>query len=178
MHPQLMNLLGQLDAATSRATDLANRDDERAFHRRPPSGGWSAAECIAHLTLTNNGMLPPIDAALAAAHAGVSDHHRYRRGFVGGLLAWTMEPPARMRMPTTAAFVPASGQPREVVLREFEQSQREVATRIERASGLNIDELRVVSPFNARVKYNVYAAFCLLLAHERRHLWQAERALA
>jgi hypothetical protein len=35
-----------------------------------------------------------------------------------------------------------------------------------------------VSPFNAHVKYNVYAAFCVLLAHEQRHLWQAERALA
>jgi hypothetical protein len=28
------------------------------------------------------------------------------------------------------------------------------------------------------VKYNVYAAFCALLAHERRHLWQAGQAIA
>ena len=39
------------------------------------------------------------------------------------------------------------------------------------------DKVKLVSPFNARLKYNALAAFRILAAHQRRHLWQAERAL-
>jgi hypothetical protein len=35
-----------------------------------------------------------------------------------------------------------------------------------------------VSPFEARASYNLYAAFAILPVHARRHLWQAEQALA
>ena len=35
----------------------------------------------------------------------------------------------------------------------------------------------VISPFDKRVKYNMYSAFRILIAHERRHLWQAEQAV-
>jgi hypothetical protein len=172
-----LTLIRELDTASARAAEIAAGAADEAFHARPPSGGWSAAECIAHLTLTTAGMLPRIDTALAGGRAGVGDQQRYRRGIVGGLLAKTMEPPVRMRARTLPAFVPESAAHKDAVFAEFQASQRELASRIEGASGLNLDELRIVSPFNARVKYNVYAAFCILTAHERRHLWQAERAL-
>ena len=32
-------------------------------------------------------------------------------------------------------------------------------------------------PFDSRVKYNVYSAFLIVAAHQRRHLWQAEQAI-
>ena len=177
MHPQIVELLRQLESASVSASELTTRADDRTFGRRPRSGGWSAAECIAHLTLTTEGMLPRIDAALERSRAGVADEYRYRRGLVGNLLAWSMEPPARIRSRTLPTFVPDSEAPKDVVLSAFERSQAELARRIREASGRNLDELRIVSPFNERVSYNLYAAFCVLLAHERRHLWQAERAL-
>jgi hypothetical protein len=177
VHPQITSLLAELDAASARASEVAARADEAVFHARPPSGGWSAAECIAHLTLTTAGMLPRIDAALEHGRTGVADDRRYRRGLVGGVLAWSMEPPVRTRVRTQPPFVPHSVGATEAVLADFQRAQAELASRIRRASGLNLDELRMASPFNERVKYNVYAAFCIVLAHERRHLWQAERAL-
>jgi hypothetical protein len=178
LHPQIATLIEELDAATARAARLAAGMDEALFHARPPSGGWSAADCVAHLTLTTAGMLPRLDAALDAGEPGVTDDHHYGRGLVGSLLARSMEPPVRMRTRTVAAFVPDSTGPRADVIAAFERAQVALAERLRRASGLNLDRIRVVSPFNARVKYNVYAAFCIVLAHERRHLWQAEQAIA
>lgn len=43
------------------------------------------------------------------------------------------------------------------------------------ARGVPLDRLKVASPFNGRVKYSVWSAFRVLAAHQRRHLWQAER---
>ena len=42
--------------------------------------------------------------------------------------------------------------------------------------GRDLNRLKIVSPFGARLSYNVYSAFRVLAAHERRHVWQAERA--
>jgi DinB family protein len=175
MHPQLAPLLDQLTAATARARALGSRLDDVAFHARPPAGGWSPAECAAHLSLTTVAFLPRLDAALAAGRPGTSDTHAYRRGFLGALLAWSMEPPVRVRFRTRAGFVPTSDGSRNAILAEFERLQRELGSRIERASGLDLNVLRVGSPFG-KVSYNVYGAFCIIMAHERRHLWQAERA--
>ena len=178
MHPQLADLSTQLNAVTARALDMARPHDDAAFHKRPPSGGWSAAECMAHLNLTTVEFLPRLDKLFATARLGFADTQRYRRGLIGAMLAWSLEPPARMRFRTAPRFVPNSTGRKEEILAEWERLQRELDAQLQRASGLHLNELRVRSPFNSRVTYNVYAAFCILAAHERRHVWQAERALA
>jgi hypothetical protein len=43
----------------------------------------------------------------------------------------------------------------------------------ERASGLDLNRLRLASAFNPRLKYNLFSRFHVLAAHERRRLWQA-----
>jgi hypothetical protein len=78
-------------------------------------------------------------------------------------------------MPTTAPFVPSGVGPRDAVVGEFVVLQEELVHRVEQASGLDLNRLRVPSPFNPRFKYNLYSCFAVLMAHERRHLWQAER---
>ena len=175
MHPQLAALLSQLERATARAGELGALDDA-TFQTRPPGGGWSAAECIAHLSLTTAAVLPGIDAALPTGRRDVADRRRYRRGVVGSLLAWSLEPPARLRFQTLPAFVPGGTRSKGAILDEFARLQGELADRMRGASGLDLNQLRIRSVFNARLSYNVYAAFCILLAHERRHLWQGERA--
>jgi len=64
------------------------------------------------------------------------------------------------------------------VLERFDYLQGELLVRIDRAQGLPLERLRVVSPFNARVKYNLYSALKLIPVHQRRHLWQAEQVRA
>ena len=35
----------------------------------------------------------------------------------------------------------------------------------------------IVSPFDGRLRYNLYSCLTILPAHQHRHLWQAERVL-
>jgi hypothetical protein len=76
---------------------------------------------------------------------------------------------------TTAAFVPRSTGSKQQVLAEFETLQDKLAAALADADGLDLGRLRVVSPFNARIRYNLYAAFRIIPAHQRRHLWQGEQ---
>lgn len=177
-HPQLAAIVQQIDDATGHARRFLGRPAE-AFQRRPAPESWSAAECLRHLSLTTTAYLPMIDAALALADAReVGPTHHYRRDIFGALLTWLLEPPFRSKSKTTAPFVPLSAGDPASVVSEFEALQREFALRVERCAGRDLERKRLASPFNARVKYNLYAALTIMMAHERRHLWQADRALA
>ena len=58
----------------------------------------------------------------------------------------------------------------------LEARQVRVVALLQQAQGRRLDQVKVVSPFDSRISYNLFAAFRLFAAHERRHLWQAERA--
>ncbi len=47
---------------------------------------------------------------------------------------------------------------------------------IQEREGLALDQYLIASPFAKNMRYNLYSALVLIAVHERRHLWQAERA--
>lgn len=61
------------------------------------------------------------------------------------------------------------------LIQEFERLQDEQLRRVERADCLPLSNVRVVSPFNGKVRYNLYSCLTILPRHEHRHLWQAEQ---
>ena len=176
IHPQLAAIVSELRRASEDAHTLATSVDESVFLTRPVESVWSMAECVAHLTLTTRAYLPIIDAALATPGEVATDPSRpFKADVMGRLLRWTIEPPYRMRVPTLPAFVPQSPDGRDTVLGEFDESQAQLVERVHAANGRELGRLRIVSPFNARMKYNLYSCFKVLPAHQRRHVWQACR---
>lgn len=179
MNPQLRELVDELLRASSGFASLATEAPEDDWHRRPAEGSWSAAECLAHLNLTSEGYLPVLRRGIDEARAmDAPAPRRYRRDLVGWLLWRTMGPPARMRFATSPTFVPTADAPLSELLQRFEALQSEAAACIRDADGLPISRARVQSPFDPRVRYNLFSALSILPRHQLRHLWQAERALA
>jgi hypothetical protein len=177
-HPQLAAIRRELDQATRRAQRLTASTTDQTFNRAPAPGAWSVGQCLAHLNITSMAYLPLLDAALAEhTAASVTGDFRYRAGLIGRLLAWSLEPPYRMKTKTAPDFAPAQYVERDAVLDDFVALQTGIDQRVVRSTGRDLNRMRIRSPFNARVQYNVYAAFLTLLAHERRHLWQAEEVL-
>jgi hypothetical protein len=177
MHPQLASINRELAAATARANMIARQLDEDHFHARPRDAAWSVAECLVHLNLTSQAFLPLFDAAIAeGAKHRPAEPPRYRRDFRGWLLAWSLEPPAKVRTRTKPQFMPHHAGSRDEVLAAFANLQSDLSRRLEAASGLDLNRLRIRSPFEARLSYNMFSAFGILASHERRHLWQAELA--
>ena len=66
----------------------------------------------------------------------------------------------------------------EEILAEFARLQSEVIACVREADQLPIDRVRLRSPYNARVRCNLYAALTLIPRHQQRHVLQAERAAA
>ncbi|HEY0160650.1 MAG TPA: DinB family protein [Thermoanaerobaculia bacterium] len=171
----------ELNEATRRAWTLVQSTDARLFTVRPDPASWSAAECISHLSISTESFLPVLRAALDDARQRgiiVKGKRKLKMDLLGRILRWFLEPPIRKKTKTTAPFVPRSVRAKADAFGEFASLQQKLAELIIAARGIDLNRVKIVSPFDKRVKYNVFSAFRILVAHERRHLWQAEQAVA
>lgn len=173
-------LRAQFNGIVERARALGERSDLAMLGRRPRSESWSAAECLTHLNLSADPYLavwrPALRALQDQSRRG-STLNGYRRDFWGWSLAWVLEPPPRFRFPTTQPFQPVDVGAVETVVPAFLERQRRILEVLDSADGLPVDAIKITSPFDARVRYSIWSSFCVTASHERRHLWQAERAL-
>ena len=100
----------------------------------------------------------------------------YRRDVMGWLVWTIMAPSNRLKTKTIPAFVPAATPPADRLITEFERLQAAVIACVREADGLPIDRVKLESPFDVRVKYNLYSVLTLVPRHQHRHLLQAQRA--
>jgi hypothetical protein len=175
---QIDSLLDQLRANLRLAERMFDSQTTGQLQHHPAQGRWSAAECLAHLNLTNRAYLSLLDSAV--------EQLREKRVLGGGpfhlnwnarLLKYWLEPPSRLRLPTSVPFQPVAVKDPSVALGEFQSIGKALEEKLNSACGLALDRAKIVSPFAEKLKYNLYSAFVLIAAHNRRHLWQAEQAL-
>jgi hypothetical protein len=179
VNTQLLKIEGELEDTQLRAHHLAATVTEQEWSVRPPSGGWSVAECVIHLNITARETLAVLRPTINEGREDeIESDGPYRLSMIGGLLVWLLEPPYRRRFKTAAPFQPDVIEPKPQVMEAFDHYHDEMSACLREADGLDLTKLRIVSPFDKRVKYNLYTAFRLLPTHERRHLWQAEKTIA
>jgi hypothetical protein len=177
MHPQLQALLDDFGSARERLHRLQATVPAERWAQRPAEGSWSVAECVAHLNLSSQAYVAPLRQALAHGRAaGGAAPARYRQDLLGWLVWRAVRPETRMKVKTSASFVPTGGAPAAEIAAEFDRLQDEQMELVRQADGLALGKLKIVSPFGPGFRYNVYSAFTILPAHQHRHLQQAERA--
>lgn len=176
MHPQLQDIEAEFLAAQDRLNRLAQSVVAEQWRVRRDPARWSVAECVAHLNLTSRAYLPVLDDAVARARAlaGASPR-RYRRDFAGWALWRSLGPPARFRFKTPSAFVPEATPEAPDLVAEFTELQTAQLGYLRACDGLPLVNIKVASPFEARMHYNLFACFSIIPRHQHRHLWQAER---
>ena len=169
----------QFEKVKVEVNQLASPLDDAEFNARPAGGGWSVAECLAHLNITNASYLPPIDDAILAAR----EQKRLGRGpfkhsMLGKYFARSLEPPVKRKFGTPKSFVPEPKAYRVgVVLPTFITFQDQLIERVHAANGVDLWKVKVRSQFNRFFRFSLGDTFAILLAHERRHLWQARKVL-
>ena len=168
----------ELNEATRRAWSLVQHTDGRLFTVRPGIADWSAAECLSHLSISTESFLPVLGSALEDARKrGLLSERPPKMDVLGRILKWFLEPPIRQRVKTSAPFVPRSVRAKSEAFGEFATLQEKLIELLQGARGVDLRKVKIVSPFDRRVRYNVFSAFRIVAAHQRRHLWQAEQAV-
>jgi hypothetical protein len=175
MAPKLAQCHSQLAVLKADAVELVSGLRESQFNWRPTPQGWSMAECLLHLNIVGDRYVRIFEKALEnAKRGGVRANSAYGHGPLARWILAHTEPPARRRYKTARSLTPSSGQPITAVLPTFLHLQDQLALEIERSEGIDLRRIRVPAP-GLPLRFNLLLTLEWLVAHERRHLWQARQ---
>jgi len=178
VNAELHGFLTQIEKVKADARVLVAGLSEEQASRRPAPDKWSIAECLSHLNLSIERTLPAFDRAIAKARAkGRTAAGPFRYSWFSRWMIASMEPPPKRRMKTFKIFVPPppGGQRLAELVATFTEGLDQLATRVRQADGLDLGRNRVVSPVTSLLRMPMGAYFAFVIAHERRHLWQARQ---
>lgn len=135
---------------------------------------WGLSEICSHLATITDIYLPAIDDAVRRGHADAAYSDRpFQGNVVSRLLVWSMEPPVRIRMRAPRVLRPPPERDPAIARQAYRSAQGAFELRLERAAGLDLAHVRVQPPTLKGLRLALGTVLALLLAHERRHLWQA-----
>jgi hypothetical protein len=160
-----------------RARNLVGDLTAEQLSQRPDPTSWSIAECLAHLNLTAAIVQPKIAAVIERGKKEkIAGQGPFSPGPMGNLMIWIAEPPPKFRLPAPKAIVPkiAHGEPTDVVA-EFMKVQEKWERLIRDSEGLDQKRLKVQSIFPGLPALRLAAPIPWMMAHQRRHLLQAEK---
>jgi hypothetical protein len=166
----------QFEEIKVQARELSEGLNEERFNWRPAPNQWSIEECLAHLTIVGQWEVAAIERAIEDARArGLTGSGPFRYGPLDRFIVRMTEPPARRKVRAPRRFLPLHGQPVTAIVPTFLHLQSQFLLQIERAEGLDLARVKVVTPISRFLKMSLGMMFAQMAAHERRHMEQARR---
>ena len=176
VNSEIERLLYQDRVIQMDAQGLAAGLDDQEFNWSPGAARWSVGQCIEHLNTTHRIWQPLLaEAVNSARDRNQLSDGPYAYGFLSRLfLRWT-EPPVKFRARAPKRFRPAERILPGQALSEFREHHDRLDKLLADANGVDLAGVRVASAFSRYFRYSLGMAFWILLAHDRRHLWQARQ---
>lgn len=150
---------------------LDNLTPEQA-NRQPHAGRWSVAQNLAHISRT---AVPYLELMEQQLNGGMAPRP-FRPGLLAYFLQRSMEPPPRIRVKTMSRLEPPETLDVDAVLEEFDAVHERLGRMIREADDSAFLRGRFRSPYMNLIRVRLDQAVNTLLAHARRHLWQARQA--
>lgn len=184
LQPPLDEYRRQFAALRDEVRELTAGLDDEAFNFSPEPGRWSIGQCLAHLNAVDRAYARDIERGIAEAHErgalgrGMAGRGTARYNFFERWFIRSMEPPVKRRFRAPKAVVSDERHERDEVVGAFLELNRTLDGLLERSDDLDLGRAKMRDPFFRLLKLRIGAAFAILAAHDRRHLWQARQVRA
>jgi hypothetical protein len=149
-----------------------------AIERQPAPGAWSAGQCLQHLIRSNTAYVPAFESiARGDYRPPLAARLPLLPRLWGRLIFRAVRPETTRRTRTPARFDPRPDAVDAEILTTFLDAQARLIDLMRHLRDAGAARVCVVSPFSGFVAYSVLDACRIIVAHERRHLAQAARAV-
>lgn len=180
MHAQLEEYRSRFRSIKEEATALVADVDADTLQKRPAPETWSVAQIFDHLNTAGWLLLNPLEQAIQTGQEkGPYGEPPFQYGFISRWFVRSMRPRSGWTFTSPSAFEPASSETlyaRET-MEDFRSLQDQFGQCVADADGLDLRRIRVSSPAVPLLRISLGAWFEATIAHEERHLQQAERVL-
>lgn len=175
--PDLVDYIAQLEAADDRARSLVLSLSEVQAAWRPHAGtGWSIAQCLEHLSATNRTYLQSLRHSVVRSRPC---HVPLRAaGWLSLLFLQKTEPPVTVKIKAPKKIQPVTTLPPAQALATFVESNAEVRDFVVETADRDLCGTRFRNPFVPGLRFTIATGLLIMAAHNRRHLWQAEKVRA
>jgi len=137
---------------------------------------WSAGECFEHLVITNHEYIPVFEKAARHSIQNENDY-TFKPTFIGKFILKSVMPEFKWKMKTTKSFDPKNSNVDINIVNNFLNQHEQIKELIFKCRGVDLKKVKVQSPFNKLVKYNLGDSFLIIVYHDLRHLQQAEKVV-
>jgi DinB superfamily len=143
---------------------------------RPDPGNWSVAECLDHLNLMIDLCLPKVDEAIGRGRqsAETTACPDCDRAEIEALAL--LEPPVKVAGLASWATMPRAAIDPDCLVERFHCLRDRYADAVRQSGDIHLMRVRIAEPVYPRI-HTLGGTLALIAAHDRRHLWQAERVI-
>lgn len=178
----LEGLSDHTEAFLQKATSEWQMTAHATFTKQPAAGSWSANQCIAHLNEYGRYYLPAIENAInAALTAQSAPASLFRPGWLGNyfteMMLTDLKGSPKKKMTAPKAYSPANTADSAMVVAEFIDQQEKLLLLLRKASQVNLNGSRIPISIAKFIRLKLGDVFLFLIAHNYRHIMQAQRAL-
>lgn len=179
----LNNLRHQTETNLTKAvSDWQMRPPEQMNFKESPEK-WSASQCLWHLNSYGDFYLPAIEQSILSAQARHEvARESFKTGRLGHYFTQLMNPApigkSRKKMKAPSGHRPPEEQNCYAVVARFIEQQERLLILLEEAEHIDIGKARTPISISKLIKLKLGDTFGFLVAHNNRHIQQAERALA
>lgn len=143
----------------------------------PENGGWNIAQCFEHLNSYGHYYLPEIKKALAL-HPENAQGSTFKSTWLGGYFTKMMQPSNIRKYKAFKDHIPAVSLDCHKVLAEFIEQQETLLSYLKQARNADLDKIRIPISIAKWVRLKLGDVFQFIIAHEERHIQQAQRVLS
>lgn len=180
MHEQLEQYQEGFLHRKDDALSLTDGVEDELLTTQPDSETWSVTQVFDHMNTAGWLLLRPLEDAIKEAQEdGPFGTPPFRYGFISRWFVQSMQPSSGWSFTAPSVFEPEAPEqlyPEETV-KDFCALQEQFADCVTASEELDLRRIRVPSPALPLLRISLGAWFEATLAHEKRHLEQAERIL-
>ncbi len=156
------------------------RKSKNILLQKPGADKWSAVECIEHLNRSADIYITQIKKGIEkyGGRTAKKNNEKFKNRTMVNFMVYYLEPPYKVKIKTFDIFSPKLNKENiDKIFSDFFEYQRDFKELIDTAFNYNLKKVKVTSPLSSLIRFRLGEIFPFLAAHQRRHLWQAEKTI-
>jgi len=166
----------ELQRIGDNARDAFGSLDARQLNWKPDPSRWSVAQCLEHLVTADRLMTEAASRALdPASPRTIWQRLPFLPALLGTMMVRSQAPGGTRKFVAPSTSRPATSDISPDVLDRFVAQHRVTVEQVQRLDAARAERTIMTSPFVGVITYSVLDGWRLMVAHDHRHIEQAQR---